>query len=799
MVLDFFLTHQMNIMLMLSGICGILAFFVLFIKAISVKRKITLMTMEIGACVLLLFDRFAYMYRGVTSQTGFYMVRISNFLVFFMTLFTIFSFNHYLMDLYLNEGNVKKIPVRLHVVNCLLILGSLLLIVSQFTGLYYTFDEFNVYQRSSTYWLSYVFPMISFLMQLSVVIQYYTKLGPNIRVSLLLFTVMPLIAALTQYFAYGLSLTNSTIVGMAVLLYVFALLDLSDSVERAKNLEIEYLKKEQNDIQVLFEQTTEALASAIDAKDKYTHGHSTRVAEYSRKVAEMAGKSEEECNEIYFAALLHDVGKIGIPSSIINKDGKLTQEEFNEIKSHPVIGEQILSRINKSPYLSIGARNHHERYDGKGYPDGLKGEDIPDIARIIAVADAYDAMTSKRSYREPIPQDKVREEFVKGTGTQFDPKYAKLMIHLIDLDSEYEMKEREEVKELSGKTEIRFKEFKSDCSDGIHVTDCVATLKLQSTTDRQNLRKECVPTLLVFDSLDGRVHEDEKAKEMLYLEYCTIRLDGVTECIGARKIKTEKTVLKEINEKNPELSEKGLDYEIKFVRFKDHVKMIVKEGNFVSYEHIIALPDSVRYAYIAMTGEYCTISNVEISKEETPVTEDYIERIAEEISFIDGPEGDVPNVQVNGWCADYSQGIAITDGMKVSLHGMSLPTARLIWHVPYVTLFYSDNAIVGGPNFSQFALIRIDGEAWDTHDGVQSKTTINKDHDFMGWDKWKEINKEGLDVEVSFKRDGNKIEVSTENCGISIISRITIEDEYPEIYMSLTGDQVAITNIKVKR
>ncbi|MBO6089827.1 MAG: HD domain-containing protein, partial [Lachnospiraceae bacterium] len=361
MVLDFFLTHQMNIMLMLSGICGILAFFVLFIKAISVKRKITLMTMEIGACVLLLFDRFAYMYRGVTSQTGFYMVRISNFLVFFMTLFTIFSFNHYLMDLYLNEGNVKKIPVRLHVVNCLLILGSLLLIVSQFTGLYYTFDEFNVYQRSSTYWLSYVFPMISFLMQLSVVIQYYTKLGPNIRVSLLLFTVMPLIVALTQYFAYGLSLTNITIVGMAVLLYVFALLDLSDSVERAKNLEIEYLKKEQNDIQVLFEQTTEALASAIDAKDKYTHGHSTRVAEYSRKVAEMAGKSEEECNEIYFAALLHDVGKIGIPSSIINKDGKLTQEEFNEIKSHPVIGEQILSRINKSPYLSIGARNHHER------------------------------------------------------------------------------------------------------------------------------------------------------------------------------------------------------------------------------------------------------------------------------------------------------------------------------------------------------------------------------------------------------------------------------------------------------
>ena len=111
--------------------------------------------------------------------------------------------------------------------------------------------------------------------------------------------------------------------------------------------------------------------------------------------------------------------------------GKLTDEEFNEIKMHPVYGNQILSGIKQSPYLCIGAHYHHERYDGKGYPVGLAGEDIPVYARIISVADAYDAMTSMRSYREPMPPEKVREELTRGMGTQFDPAYAKIMLELM--------------------------------------------------------------------------------------------------------------------------------------------------------------------------------------------------------------------------------------------------------------------------------------------------------------------------------------------------------------------------------
>ena len=135
------------------------------------------------------------------------------------------------------------------------------------------------------------------------------------------------------------------------------------------------------------------------------------------------------------------MGKIGIRDDIINKVGKLDEEEFRQIQLHPVFGDQILSSIRQSPYLSEGARYHHERYDGRGYPDGLRGEEIPEVARIIAVADAYDAMTSKRSYRAPLPQEKVREELERGLGAQFDPRYARIMLRFIDQDVDYRMRE----------------------------------------------------------------------------------------------------------------------------------------------------------------------------------------------------------------------------------------------------------------------------------------------------------------------------------------------------------------------
>lgn len=189
-------------------------------------------------------------------------------------------------------------------------------------------------------------------------------------------------------------------------------------------------------------QIVKALSGAIDAKDTYTNGHSTRVADYSKEIARRAGYSEGIQNDIYMMGLLHDVGKIGVPDAIINKPAKLSDEEYSIIQNHPVMGAKILKNITEFPKLVTGARWHHERYDGKGYPDGLCGEEIPKEARIIAVADAYDAMSSRRSYRDELPQSQVRSEVEKGKGTQFDPEFAEIMLHMIDEDTEYQMREK---------------------------------------------------------------------------------------------------------------------------------------------------------------------------------------------------------------------------------------------------------------------------------------------------------------------------------------------------------------------
>ena len=140
-------------------------------------------------------------------------------------------------------------------------------------------------------------------------------------------------------------------------------------------------------------QVVETLAGTIDAKDKYTNGHSSRVAEYSREIARRAGYSERALEEIYMMGLLHDVGKIGVPDTIINKPSRLTDEEYEIIKTHSMTGYEILKNITEMPKLAIGARSHHERYDGTGYPDGLSGTMIPEEARILVVDDAYDALS----------------------------------------------------------------------------------------------------------------------------------------------------------------------------------------------------------------------------------------------------------------------------------------------------------------------------------------------------------------------------------------------------------------------
>ncbi len=566
-------------------------------------------------------------------------------------------------------------------------------------------------------------------------------------------------------------------------------------IERYQTVEFEHLKERQKFSQRLFEQTATALVNSIDAKDAYSHGHSLRVAEYSEKIARMVGKDDDECYRIYYAALLHDVGKIGTPNHIINKKGRLTPEEYDVIKEHPVKGNQILSSINEYPYLSIGAHFHHERYDGKGYPTGLKGDDIPEIARIISVADAYDAMSSNRSYREAIPQQIIREEIIKGAGTQFDPEFAAIMKMLIDEDPDYRMRERNAVTELAGRNELRCADFGSEISDGIPITRQITKIHLSSTPEGDPENLPGGPAFILFDSLDGRFHEDEKTvRDLNYYEYCRMWLDGRTEGDGVRK--TETCVISEEAEKGANVN--GADeYDIEAVKYKDHVLISIRRAG-EELETTIALPDSSRFVYIAITGMNCVISDVSISKEDEEITEDFIPRIAEEISYIDVPEGDMPNVQIDGYRTQSTSGIPVGKNLTVSFHSMSLPTARLIWHVPYLVIFSSKDGKIGGEGYKEYGLIRLDGEKWESEGCARNNLVVDKTIAFKGWDAWKEYNKGGIDVTFVIERKGSDIRVTTENFGISIENTTTILDDEKDMYVALSGDQVAITNIKIR-
>jgi len=218
--------------------------------------------------------------------------------------------------------------------------------------------------------------------------------------------------------------------------------------ELTKKLERKVAQKTSQVEQLSFE-IMATIASMIEAKDSYTKGHSIRVAEYSAMLADALGWKEETIKNLKYIALLHDIGKVGIPDRVLNKPGRLTETEFNIVKSHTTIGGDILKDIETISNVDAGARFHHERYDGTGYPSGIAGLSIPAVARIISIADAYDAMNSKRIYRDAFPKDIIRTELVNGRGTQFDPEFLDVFLNLFDEGKLYIAPEVEEEKEKS--------------------------------------------------------------------------------------------------------------------------------------------------------------------------------------------------------------------------------------------------------------------------------------------------------------------------------------------------------------
>lgn len=210
-----------------------------------------------------------------------------------------------------------------------------------------------------------------------------------------------------------------------------------------KEMNVE-LKDTYDKLERAYMESIQTLRYTVEAKDTYTRGHSDRVSEYSVLIGKHLGLSDDDLKILQIGGLFHDIGKIGVPDSILLKTDKLTDDEYSEIKNHPTIGAHILSTATIFQDIIPIVKHHHEKYDGFGYPAKLKGEDIPYFARIAAVADTFDAMTSKRTYRDALSIDIVKEEIERCKGTQFDPNIADVFLDI--LENHYD-----EVKEIQEK------------------------------------------------------------------------------------------------------------------------------------------------------------------------------------------------------------------------------------------------------------------------------------------------------------------------------------------------------------
>ena len=782
---EFIREHQLNIMLSLCSICAMMTGLLLITRFLPKRRKWILILMELIATCLLQFDRAAYIYRGNVTRIGYIMVRVSNFMVFFLTSAVVLSFNLYLMDLLWNEGQAKRASRRLKAVNFGAAIGMALVVLSQFTGLYYSFDSQNRYQRGPGFLICYILPIALPLIQYTVIHQYRKAFSRLIYVSLVLFIFVPIIAAIVQIFTYGISIVNMAMVLVSVSLYIFAYLDINDEVERAHEIEVENLQKERQSMKRLFDQTATAFVMAVEKRDDFSEGHSVRVADFAEKIARASGKNEKECDEVYYAALLHDVGTIGISDAVIEKAADLNDAEYAEVKQKPVLSAEILASIVEYPYLSDSARYHCERYDGSGYPEGLSGKNIPEISRIIAVADAYDNMTSRKRFREPLSYQVVREELIKQSGTQFDPEFAEIMVQIMDAD----LAEKEKVNAARIETELDCGEYKRTVSTGIPVTEEIINIQFEYEESKKNAGDFSAPSIILFDSYDRRTHYHIKTVEAYhYLEFGEIWFDGHYVSTSARNMKVH------IGERE---SATGGNYAITAGRFEDHLSIqMISPARVVDI--ILALPDNSKASYIGLTGENCHMRNIAVQKTGNLTAGKDFEKIVSPILYTNRLESDVPNIQVDRHRSASTKGIPIHGELQLDFHAMSLPSADLVWHCPYIVLFYSDDKKVGSAGYREYALIKINGEGSADDDFAENQFFMKKTEDFPGWDTWKAKNKEGLECSVRFRKKGNKVVTITETLGISIENTTVIKDGVTEVYAALTGDQVALTDIRLR-
>ncbi len=688
--------------------------------------------MEVMAFFLLWFDRLAYIYSGDLTRTGFVMVRVSNFVVFFLTSGVVLGLNLYISDWLTHEGKLESIPVPMRITAIISVVGMCMAVIAAFTNLYYYFDESNHYQRGQGFLISYIIPVVCPLIQFVVICRYRKVFSKLIFTSLVLYIFIPIICGITQIFTYGISIVNMSMVAVSVSVYVFMYLDLNNTVEHAHMIEIKSIQGEQKRVLEAFERTAVAFVSTVEKKEELEKGYYLKIADYAKRIATNAGESPAECEKVYYATMLHDT-----------------------------VEEESLADIVE-----------------------LTGKERTLISKIYTIASDYVSMTTQKKHRDVLPSFVARETFVKESGVKYDPDLADIMVKIIDSESNVSASNK------AGQTEVEItcKEYRENISRGISIEGDVKKISFDFEALIEPGKGFSAPSIVLFDSYDGRAHGDEKAIEAYhYFEYGEVWFDKYSVTTEARGIEEKKT--------GDTLEEKDR-YEIVAARYEDHIKLVMRSKDYAK-EIIIALPSRSKAVYIGLTGENGRLYNISVEMTGDTVEEDDIPRIANPVSYIDHLESDLKNIQVDRWMSASTEGVEIKGKMKIAFHTMSLPEASLIWHCPYIVLFYSENGRIWGPDYREYNLIKLNGEDQGDKEFAKNRFVMKKTEDFPGWDKWKEINKEGMECEVSIERKGDRIMLKTENLGISIENATTVTDEKSKVYISLSGDQVALTDIRI--
>ena len=337
--------------------------------------------------------------------------------------------------LVLNVTKPRRGWKPLHLALILLIaVHTSLLAAGSFYGFVYTFDGENVYHRGPGYLFSNLVPLVMLVLNMVLLVRYRRRIQRRVKIAFWNYMIAPIAAILVQTLFYGIQYIILASVAASVYMYFVII---REQRERSENQNAQISRLQNGLILVL--------ADLVESRDKRTGDHVHKTAEYARIILERLRRdgvyrdalTEEFIEDVVHSAPLHDVGKIQVPDAILNKPGKLTEEEFEEIKGHTTAGRDIISRaidmvsVESSGYLNE-ARNlaycHHEKWNGGGYPQGLSGEEIPLSARVMAVADVFDALVSQRSYKDALPFEKAMEIIREGSGTHFDPKVAEAFL-----------------------------------------------------------------------------------------------------------------------------------------------------------------------------------------------------------------------------------------------------------------------------------------------------------------------------------------------------------------------------------